>query len=62
MNTPMEIPMIAALIEFTFPKYSGARKRELAPNVFMKLPPTAPKRMNQKMSNTWYFLKCRNTN
>ena len=57
INTPIDMPMMAALMEFTLPKYSGARKSALAPNVFMKLPPTAPKRMTQKIISTWYFLK-----
>jgi hypothetical protein len=62
INTPMAMPIKAALIEFTLPKYSGARNKALAPNVFMKLPSTAAKSMYQKISITWYFLKCRNTN
>ena len=61
INTPMEIPIMAALIEFTFPKYSGAKNKALAPNVFMKLPLTAAKRIYQNTSITWYFLKCKKT-
>ena len=62
INTPMDMPIIAALIEFTFPKYSGAKNKAFAPNVFMKLPLTAAKSIYQKTSITWYFLKCRKTN
>jgi hypothetical protein len=61
INTPMEIPIMAALIEFTLPKYSGAKKSALAPKVFMKLPLTAAKSIYQKTSITWYFLKCKKT-
>jgi hypothetical protein len=61
MNTPMEIPIIAALIEFTLPKYSGAKNKALAPKVFMKLPLTMAKSIYQKTSITWYFLKWRKT-
>ena len=31
MNTPIATPMIPALIAFTSPRYSGARKSESAP-------------------------------
>src|SRR5688572_31259483 len=62
INIPMAMPTIAELIEFTFPRYSGARKSESAPKVFMKLPLTVLKRMNQNTNNTWYFLKCRKSN
>ena len=57
MNIPIDIPTIAELIELTFPRYSGARKSESAPKVFIKLPFTVLNKMNQKTSNTWYFLK-----
>jgi hypothetical protein len=57
INTPMEMPIIAALMEFTLPKYSGARNNALAPKVFMKLPLVAAKSIYQKTSITWYFLK-----
>src|SRR5687768_11968921 len=62
MNIPMEAPTKAALIEFTLSRYSGARKSESAPNVFMKLLFTTAKRINQKSNNTWYLRKCRNNN
>ena len=62
INMPMDAPTKAALMEFTLSRYSGARKRESAPNVFMKLPFTTAKRINQKSNNTWYFRKCRNSN
>ena len=57
INIPIAAPTIAELIGFTLPKYSGARNNESAPNVFMKLPFTVLNMMNQKSSNTWYFLK-----
>jgi hypothetical protein len=62
MNIPIEIPTIAALKEFILPRYSGARYRESAPKVFIKLPLTVLKSINQNNNNTWYFLKCRKTN
>jgi hypothetical protein len=57
INTPMAIPIIAALMAFTFPKYSGARKSASAPNIFIKEPLTVLKSINQKRRRTWYFLK-----
>jgi hypothetical protein len=57
MNTPIEMPIIAALSEFTFPRYSGARKRASAPKVFMKELPTVLKRIAQNKSSIWYFRK-----
>jgi hypothetical protein len=62
MNIPIAIPTIAALNKLTFPRYSGARNNESAPNVFMKVPFTVLNMMNQNNNSTWYFLKCRNTN
>src|SRR5262245_25536222 len=62
MNMAMEAPTIAELIEFTFPRYSGARYNESAPNVFMNDPLTVAKSTNQNKSRAWYFLKCRNSN
>jgi hypothetical protein len=62
IKTPIATPTKAALIEFTLPKYSGARYKASAPNGFMKLPFTVAKRMNQNNSNAWYFLKCRKSN
>ena len=61
INIPIDAPTIAALIELTFPKYSGAKKSESAPKVFIKEPFTVLNRINQNTSNTWYFLKCRNS-
>ena len=61
MNMPMDMPTIADARAFTFPKYSGARYNESAPNVFMSEPLTALNSINQNISSTWYFLKCRNT-
>ena len=62
INIPMAMPTIAELMEFTFPRYSGARYKESAPKVFMNDPLTVLKRINQKTNKTWYFLKCRNSN
>ena len=62
MNMPIDTPTKAALSELTFPKYSGARNKESAPNVFMKVPFTVLNMINQNSNNIWYFLKCRNTN
>src|ERR1700741_3913389 len=62
INMPIEAPTSAALIEFTLPRYSGARKRESAPNVSIKLPLTVANRITQKSNSTWYFLKCRKSN
>jgi len=52
INMPIEAPTIAELIEFTLPKYSGARNNESAPNVFMKVPLTTAKSTNQNNSKT----------
>jgi hypothetical protein len=60
MNIPTAAPTIAELKEFTFPRYSGARNSESAPNVFIKLPFTVLNMMNQNNNSTWYFLKWRN--
>ena len=60
MNIPIEMPTIAAPSAFTLPRYSGARYNESAPKLFIKVPLTVLNKTNQKMSNTWYFLKCRN--
>ena len=60
INIPTEAPTIAELNEFTLPRYSGARKSDSAPNVFIKLPFTTLKSINQNNTSTWYFRKCRN--
>ena len=62
INMPTAAPTIAELIEFTLPRYSGARNNESAPKVFINVPFMVLNMMNQNSSNTWYFLKCRNTN
>jgi hypothetical protein len=62
INIPIEAPTIAELKELTFPRYSGARYKEKAPNVFIKVPFTVLKRMNQNTNKIWYFLKWRKTN
>jgi hypothetical protein len=62
MNIPMDIPTMAELSELTLPKYSGARYKESAPKVFIKVPFTVLNNTNQKIRRAWYFLKCRNTN
>ena len=58
IKTPIEKPTIAVLKKVTSPKYSGARKRELAPNVNIKPPATVENRIYQKIRNTWYLRKC----
>ena len=45
-------PVMAALSQFTLPRYSGARNNESAPKDFMKLPLTMLNRINQNTSNT----------
>ena len=50
-NMPMEAPTMAELMEFTLPRYSGARNNESAPKVFMNVPFTVLKRINQNMSS-----------
>ena len=62
INIPIDMPTIAELNEFTLPRYSGARKSESAPKVFIKLPFTVANKINQKSNRIWYFLKCRKTN
>jgi hypothetical protein len=42
---------MAELMEFTLPRYSGARNNESAPKVFMNVPFTVLKRINQNMSS-----------
>jgi hypothetical protein len=62
INTPMAIPTNKAASGLTLPRYSGARYRESAPKVFMKVPFTVLNSTNQKISSTWNFLKCSMTN
>jgi hypothetical protein len=57
MKTPAAIPVIAAPAAFTFPRYSGARNKAFAPNIFIKFPVSVRKSMNQKINNTCAFLK-----
>jgi hypothetical protein len=57
INMPTAIPTKKALKAFTLPRYSGARYSALTPKAFIKPPPTAPNSKNQKISNTWNFLK-----
>ena len=52
INMPMEAPTIAELMELTVPRYSGARNKESAPKVFIKVPFTVLKRINQKINST----------
>ena len=59
MKTPMAMPIMAKEIELTLLKYSGARNKASAPKLFMKALFTTLNMSIQKMSNTWYFLKCR---
>lgn len=53
INTPEVTPTIDVLNGLIFPKYSGAKNNEWAPNVFIKLPPTVAKRIYQKRRNIW---------
>ena len=62
MKMPIAIPTMAAPNAFTFPIYSGARKRASAPNDFINAPPTTLNRAIQKISKTWYLRKCRKSN
>src|SRR6476660_2188896 len=62
MYTAVAAPTIAALSAFTCPRYSGARKSELAPKVCIKFPLTVLNRINQNNSSPWNFLKCRISN
>ena len=62
INIPTDIPTMAELNELTLLKYSGAKNNESAPKVFIKLPFTVLKRINQNNNSTWYFLKCRKNN
>jgi hypothetical protein len=57
MKTPMEMPIMAAPIAFTSPRYSGLRKSASVPKLFIKLPLTMLNSKSQKISSTWYFLK-----
>jgi hypothetical protein len=57
INTPIDMPIMPALIELTLPKYSGARNKASAPKSFIKEPLTAAKRITQKIKSTWYFRK-----
>jgi hypothetical protein len=59
MKTPIAMPIIAKLIDVTFPKYSGARNRASAPKLFIKLLFTTLNMRIQKINMNWYFLKCR---
>src|SRR5205085_1375073 len=61
MNIPMDAPTSPELIKFTSPRYSGARKSESAPKVFIKEPFTVLNSTNQKRRMTWYFRMCRKT-
>ena len=60
INIPIAMPTMLAPRAFTLPRYSGARKSESAPKLLMKVPLIVLNKTNQKISNTWYFLKCRN--
>jgi hypothetical protein len=52
INMASDNPTMAKLMVLTSPRYSGARNSESAPKVFMKLPFTMLKRINQNTSNT----------
>jgi hypothetical protein len=62
INIPVQIPVIAAPAAFTFPRYSGARNKVLAPKDFIKIPETVKKRISHKINNTCDFLKCSSNN
>ena len=53
IKIPVATPTIAMLNPFTFPRYSGARKRESAPKVLIKSPCIALTKMNQKTRSNW---------
>ena len=57
MNTAIEMPMMAALNAFTFPRYSGARKSASAPKDFIKAPAVTMNISTHKTRSTWYLLK-----
>ena len=61
-NTPIAMPNVAALKAFTFPKYSGTKNNASAPKLFKKPLLIVLAKMNQKINNTWYFLKCKMSN
>ena len=48
IKIPVATPVIAAPAAFTFPRYSGARNKVLAPNIFKKCPVIVKKSINQK--------------
>src|SRR3990170_8529093 len=60
IKTARENPTSPVLIKLTLPRYSGARYNESTPYVFINEPFTAPKRITQNVTSTWYFLKCSN--
>ena len=59
IKTPIDIPIIAKLMEVTLPKYSGAKNKASAPKLFMKPLFTTLNIKNQKINSTWYLRKCR---
>ena len=61
MKMPIEAPTMAAPAGLTEPRYSGARKRESAPNDFIKPLATTLNKRYQKIRSTWNFFRCRNT-
>jgi hypothetical protein len=52
MKTPIDAPTIPALKAFTFPRYSGKRKRAFAPKERRKPPLIVLKRIYQNTSRT----------
>ena len=60
--TPNASPVIKAPSIFTDPRYSGVKNKASAPNIFIKVPSITLNRSHQKISNTWYFLKCKMNN
>jgi hypothetical protein len=59
INTAIAIPTRAALAAFTFPKYSGARNKALAPKFSIKCPSIVLNRIAHNNNKTWNFLKWR---
>ena len=57
IKTPIATPTIAAPIEFTFPKYSGAKNNASAPKVFIKPLLIVLASKAQNISKTWYLRK-----
>jgi hypothetical protein len=53
INTPMATPTIAELKKLTLPMYSGARNKDTAPKLLMKLPAMVANNIYQNTKNIW---------